>query len=185
MSKEEKERKKLVKKVFSREAFNSLLVDYLNDPEFESHVMKVSGDEAVKVKTYPVKKFRKILRNILIDFGVDKNDAEAIMTTYKFRKKDVEEMYDFISDFIYQYLSTGRRLKLFEREDAVASIIFEDMDTVTKTYTIGKDKKKYNRKEKSHKKAKIKSPCPDWQKEELDETGEKVLKAMKIACKDL
>lgn len=173
----ETERKNIKKKMFSKQSFYELLTVYLNDPEFESHVMVKDGDKIKRVKDYPVKKFRKVLYNVLVDFGVAPEDAEAVKSTYKFKEKTVEGMYDFISDFIYQYLNTGRKLKLVEKEDMVANIV-----AVEKKAEKNKERKfqgklvgKMNT--NAHKILKAESKVPDWEKELVSLDG-KVTKAI-------
>ena len=184
------ERENLKSKAFSRDTFDKLLVTYLNDPEFQSHNMtkKPADNVAIKTPDYPVKKFRKILYRILIDFGVDAKDAETVKTTYKFKNKTVDGMYDFLTDFIYQYLKTGRRLNLVNKEDMVASIIAEDVEAVKgKKRRMVKDGQSVEIDPVNiaeHKVVKVKSSAPEWTKEVVDKNG-KVLKAMKKVCKDL
>ena len=43
------ERKQL-KKIFSREAYYNILLQYLNDPDFESHIVVKKNGKAKKIK---------------------------------------------------------------------------------------------------------------------------------------
>lgn len=180
------ERNNLKSKNFSREAFNKLLLNYINDPEFESHIMKTHGDVVYKITTKPVKQLRTALKQILIDFGVDSKDAEGIITDYKFKKATVDSLYDFMSDVIYQYLSTGRTLKLYDKEDVSSSISLQEYDEFTKKYRNPRTKEMgLPIKNKKHKKTKVKSATPKWKKETLSEDGKTVVKAMKQVVKNL
>lgn len=176
-------RKNLVKKTWSFEAFVDLLTDYINEPEYESHVVELEAGEdgekaAAIIKTYPVKKFRKTIKNILMDFGVDEEYASKVETDYKFKKKDVETMYDFMTDFIYQYLKTGRKLQLLKKEDVVLDLIMEDVKADGKAYK-GNDKIKGSYvKHDAYKKVKATSKCPAWLKTSLSEDQKTVLKQM-------
>lgn len=174
------ERENLKKATFSKTTFVKLMATYINEPEFKSHVMKINnGEETAEVlDDYPVKKFRKLVRTVLVDFGVDANDAEKIMTEYKFKEKDMEGMYDFMSDFIYQYLKTGRRFKLFDKVDMNASIIAKEVKADAKDYEAN-ERRPFSRVEwNDHKKVKIQSSCPEWEKIKKNKEG-KVTKALK------
>ena len=59
----ENERKQL-KKIFSKEVYYNILVEYLNDVDFESHTIVKKNEKAIKTKSYPVKKVRKVLYNV-------------------------------------------------------------------------------------------------------------------------
>lgn len=179
------ERENLKKKVFSLTTFTELLTDYINEPEFESHVMKMEDeDTAVEVKTFPVKHFRKLCRRMLVDFGVAEKDAETVMTDYKFKKKDVEGLYEFMTDFVYQYLRTGRRLQMFNKRDMNLSIIAAEVEGFVKEYP-GNDKRKSTTiRYKDHKKVSAKSSCPKWEKETLSDDQKNVLKSIKKIFKE-
>lgn len=179
------EREKLKKKTFSFTAFVELMTDYVNEPEFESHVMKMEDEQtAVEIKSYPVKHFRKILRSVLLEYGVAEKDADTVMTDYKFKKKDMEGMYEFITDFIYQYLRTGRRLQVFNKRDMNLSIIANDVEEFIKPYPGNEKRKDTTIRYKNHKKVSSKSSCPKWEKETLSEDQKNVLKSIKKIFKE-
>lgn len=175
-----KEREGLVKKTFSKALFLELMTHYINDPELKSHVMKVEKGEAVKVMTQPVKGFRKIVRNVLLDYGVDKQEAESIMSSYEFKGKDLEAMYDFMNDFIYYYTQTGRNYKIFDKEDITASIFLKPQKEEIKEYRMKENKVKLH----PHNKLGQKSTCAKWNREEIDKDG-KTVKTMKKVLRDL
>lgn len=179
------DRENLVKKTWSKSYFIDLLTDYVNEPELESHIIELKRDEnneevAKVVKEYPVKKFRKTIKKILIDFGVDEKDAEKVMTDYKFTKKDVETLYEFTSDFIYHYLKSGKKLQVFKKEDAELSLIMEDKEEGEKTYDGNEKRKGSLVKNKKHKKIKAESKCPKWLKESYSEDGKTLLKKVAL-----
>lgn len=184
MEKIKKEREALIKKTFSMSLFLELMKDYLNEPEFKSHMMKVESGKAVKITKYPVKEFRQIIYNILTDYGVDKNEAATILTKYKFKSKDLEGMYTFMTDFIYYYLQTGRNFKLFDKEDISANIYLKEKDEVIKTTTSKKDGSTKNIKLKKHYKLGQKSTCSKWNREEILDDG-KVRAIMEQVVREL
>lgn len=180
-----KDRENLIKKTWSKSYFVDLLTDYINEPEFESHVIEMQKDDAGKevakaVKSYPIKKFRKTLKNILMDFGVDATDAEKIVTDYKFKKKDVETMYDFMTDFIYLYLESGRKLQLFKKEDAALALIMEEKDPYEKDFEGNEKRAASHVKYKKHKKVRAESKCPDWLKTSYSADKKEVLKQVAL-----
>lgn len=174
------ERANLVKRTFSRTVFNNLIKDYLNDPELISHVMKIEKGEAVKIETQPVKGFRKILRNVLIDYGVDKQEADTMLSTYEFSGKDLDAMYDFMNDFIYYYNKTGRHYKIYDKEDITAQIFLKPQEEEIKSYPKKENKVRL----KPHAKLGQKSTCAKWNREEIDKDG-KVSKSMKKILREL
>lgn len=184
------EREALKKKVFSFSTFVELLAEYINEPDFESHVMKMGKDEkgeaiAEEIKIYPVKHIRKLCKKVLLDFGVAAADAEKVMDKdYKFAKKDVEGLYEFMSDFLYQYLQTGRRLELFNKNDMNVSIIATEMEEKVKKFPKNKFKDEETFiKYKTHKKVTAKSSCPEWEKETLTPDQKSVLKSLRKVLK--
>lgn len=182
------EREKLKKKAFSKTVFIDLLATYSNDPEFTSHTMKGAGDDkAVKLLTKPARGFRNVFKKILVEFGAEEKDAVAFLAQYKFANRDLESVYDFMSDAIYQYLQIGRPLELFSKEDVVASIFLEEVEADEKEYETlidfkdaSKGKKKSKSKWDKHNKLKSKSSCPKWKK-----YGDDLTTTMEIALEQL
>lgn len=156
-------------KGFSKKDFNILMEAYINDPEFIVEDAKVMGDDYLVTRKKPVKEFRKMLGSMLKELGVDSSEVNNFIDNYEFKK--VDPLYDFINNFIYYYIKTGRKYKLFEKEDITASIKLKQRGKVTKTnkkgqiveqddyYALGQE-----------------SPCPKWKKKIKDDQG-KVCKA--------
>lgn len=181
------ERERLKKKAFSKTVFIELLATYSNDPDFQSHNMKVSEDKAIKLLTKPAKGFRNTFKKILVDFGADEKEAATFMEQYKFSNRDLESVYEFISDAIYNYLKIGRPLELFSKEDVVASIYLDEVEAGEKETEVlidFKDPKKGKKKSKSkwegYSKLKTKSKAPKWKKYNDDMTT-----TMEIALENL
>ena len=68
------ERANLKKATFSKTTFVKLMATYINEPEFKSHVMKINaGEETAEVlDDYPVKKFRKMIKNVFVNLNPKK-----------------------------------------------------------------------------------------------------------------
>lgn len=166
------------KKVWSRSKFIDYLVVFLNDEEFKSHKMIVKNkDEVEQVWYRPVKKGKKVLINMLRAAGLTEADAKAFAKSHKLKKKDVSELFDVFSDFLYEYLSTGRKVRLIDKEDMTAVLEASDDKRVGKIkYPKSKNYVNY----KPRKKVKVTNPCAKWNKEEMDEEGTKVVRTMTI-----
>ena len=74
------------KRSFSRELFNDLTAAYLNDIGNTTTIAKTKNGELVEEEINVPLDFRKMVMKILLDFGVDKQEAERILTNdYQFR----------------------------------------------------------------------------------------------------
>ena len=82
------------KRSFSRELFNELTAAYLNDVENnKTTIAKTRNGELMEEEINVPLDFRKMVMKILLDFGVDKQEAERILTNdYQF--KDVSAIYE-------------------------------------------------------------------------------------------
>lgn len=168
----EEEKKNLKKKSFSKSTFISLFVTYIND---QDHVMKrlsySENEQQIKeILRKPVKEFRQAITSIIGDFvgnDADKmKDIESKMAGYKFKKSDFDFIYDFMSEYIYQYLKSGRKLRLFDAEDVSASISLAARKAGIKDSGNGK----FVKTEDHYVLAKT-SSCPPWAKSPSDEKG--------------
>lgn len=146
--------KNLKMKNFSTMLYNKMLTAFLNEPEFVSEDVKLSPSKMEKLKTQKkvVKEFRKAMSDVLVEFGLDPKDAAQVINGYTFKKKFAISLHNMYHEYIYQYLKTGKKLNLFSKEDAKASIYFKPRDKKTrKVYAIGKGgKKEYDGREITH-----------------------------------
>lgn len=146
--------KNLKMKNFSATLYNKMFTAFLNDPEFVSEDVKLSPSklEKTKLQKKVVKEFRKSMHDVLVEFGMDEKDAAKVLTGYTFKKKFAKSLCDMYHEYIYQYLKTGKKLNLFSKEDAKASIYFKSRDKKTKkVYAIGEGgKKEYDGREVTH-----------------------------------
>ena len=84
------------KRSFSREMFNELTAAFLNDVENTTTIAKTKNGELIEEEINVPMNFRKMVMKILLDFGVDKQEAERILTNdYQF--KDVSAIYEVAS----------------------------------------------------------------------------------------
>lgn len=153
------------KRGFSRTEFNRLAKAFVNDHNFTSTRAKTKGGVMVEEEIMPVKEFRKMLETMLKDFGVDKQEAAAVLDTYEFKKFD--GMYEFCSELIYQYMNTGKRFDFVPKVDWNTTLWIDEVEECESYHINPKDPKgpKKKVKKQKHRVTGKKSKCPAWLKE--------------------
>lgn len=159
-------------KSFSKSDFEKLVRAFVNTPDYECEVVKTKEGEMVKSTVNPVANFRSMIRTILKDFGVDKDEAEKVMTDYEIRTCD---MYEFISELIYKYMEAGKKFDFITKEDFSGSMSLKFVEEEEKEFTEIRRKdadpnvplKKFTQRKKAHKVLEKKSKCPSWLKERV------------------
>ena len=154
------------KRSFSRELFNDLTAAYLNDIGNTTTVAKTKNGELVEEEINVPLDFRKMVMKILLDFGVDKQEAERILTNdYQFR--DVSAIYEVASETILNYVDTGKKFNFIAKPDLQCSLLIEDYEEEVKmTKRPGADDSEAREVlYKKHRKLKAQSTCPDWLKD--------------------
>ena len=156
------------KRSFSREMFNELTAAFLNDVENTTTIAKTKNGELIEEEINVPLDFRKMVMKILLDFGVDKQEAERILTNdYQF--KDVSAIYEVASEAILNYAGTGKKFNFITKPDLQCSLIIDDYEEEVKmTKRPGADDSEAREVlYKKHRKASIKSTCPEWLKDVL------------------
>ena len=156
------------KRSFSREMFNELTAAFLNDVENTTTIAKTKNGELIEEEINVPLDFRKMVMKILLDFGVDKQEAERILTNdYQF--KDVSALYEVASETILNYAGTGKKFNFISKPDLQCSLIIDDYEEEVKmTKRPGADDSEAREVlYKKHRKASIKSTCPEWLREVL------------------
>ena len=154
------------KRSFSRELFNDLTAAYLNDIGNTTTIAKTKNGELVEEEINVPLDFRKMVMKILLDFGVDKQEAERILTNdYQFR--DVSAIYEVASETILNYVDTGKKFNFIAKPDLQCSLLIEDYEEEVKmTKRPGADDSEAREVlYKKHRKLKAQSTCPDWLKD--------------------
>lgn len=154
------------KRSFSRELFNDLTLAYMNDVENNKTVVaKTKNGEMVEEELNVPANFRKMIYKILLDFGVDKQEAEKIMTNdYQF--KDLSALYEVASEVILNYAGTGKKFNFIPKPDLQVSLLIDDYEECIKVNKRpgAPDDEAKQVLYKKHRKAKVDSTCPDWLK---------------------
>ena len=156
------------KKTHSKADFNRVILGLINEPDYTTTVISTKNGEKVETEITPVKDVRNSLKKVLTDFGVDKQEAETILTDYKFTKMD--GMYEFISEAITNYLDADKKFDFLPKEDFVGSIVMNNVPASTKEYPamagIG-NSEPVKVSVKAHRTLGKKSKAPEWAKKKL------------------
>ena len=135
---EEKINKKNNKKKgvpFSRSKFTNVAQGLLNDPEYETEIIKTKNNEFITEKIQPVKDFRKaFIEKVLIDNGVDKVKAAQAAAQYEYTNKQSDNLYPIISETIDQYMRLGHTFRFMDKKDLSAAISVIDVEGSEKSY---------------------------------------------------
>lgn len=156
------------KKIFSRTDFNKLALAYLNEADYKIDVAKVKGDELVISEVFPVQEFRKFIKKILLNFGVDKVEAEKMVKEYKFTS--VEGLYELCSELPFQFMKAGKKFDFISREDFQGSMVLNYVPETEGVFRTIKKKDDptpattFTQKTDEHYVIKSKSKAPKWKK---------------------
>lgn len=152
-------------RTFSRTDFNKLAVAFLNEVEYQGEVASIKQGELQLGSIEPVKAFRKLFYRVLTDFGVDKQEAERVLTNeYSFSNAD--GAYEFISELIFNYLDAGKKFDFIAKADFKGSLVLDEIGESVKEHRNIKDPgaEPFKVKKKKHRVVKAKSTAPDWLK---------------------
>lgn len=160
------------KKTFSRADFDRLTKAYLNDVESTIQVAGIKNGEMVEKEVQPVKLFRGMLKKILLDFGVDKQESEAMLDNYNIA--NVDGMYELCSEIIYNYLVADKKFDFLTKKTFMGSLTISDIGETTKEYSeIGKkdddgERKKFKVTTENHQRLEKQSKAPKWLKKKFE-----------------
>jgi len=150
-------------KSFNRSQFDKLAKAYLNSTDYTIEVAGTKGGELVKTTIEPVKAFRGMLKRILIEFGVDKQEAETILDSSK-EIKNVDGIYELCSELIYQYMNAGKKFDFITREDFAGSLTLKEIGESISEHKDIRTGEKFKVSKKAHKVLDKKSKTPKWLK---------------------
>ena len=147
---------------FSRADWDKLAKAYLNDPHYTVKAASVKGGELVTKEIEPVKAIRTMIYKVLVDFGVDKQEAERVLDTYEFRS--VEGVYELASELVYRYMEAGKKFDFITREDFSGSLTVKEVEESVSTHKNIRTKEEFKVKKKQHKVLEKQSKAPSWLK---------------------
>lgn len=122
---------------FNKKNYELLMVALLNDSNFTSKVAKYRKGELVVDEILPTKKFRLWCKKLLESTGMDKKDAEIVLSD-DFKIDSVEGIYDFFMAAMYEYMKDGNHFDFPSKEDFQGSIYLK------KVKASKKKNKQYN-----------------------------------------
>lgn len=121
------------KRTFSRSDFDKLSTALVNDVDYTITTVSTKGGDIVENVTTPVKEFRSDIKKVLSDFGVDKQEAERVMTAdYQF--PTMKGLYGVVSACITEYCGAGKKFDFPTQRDLKASITMENVPKTKKEY---------------------------------------------------
>lgn len=158
------------KKTFSQSDFEKLFLAFLNENDYTTEVVKSKGGELVKIPIQPVKEFRRTFYEVLLDYGVDKEQAQSMLDgSYQFRK--VHGAYEFVSEVLTSYLES-KTFAFIPKEDLTAVLSIGPVEEVIKEFRVptaeGEAPRTVKKKVLKHRKMKVKSGAPAWSKIQID-----------------
>ena len=156
---------------FNKKNFTTLMTAMANDPEFTARVVKVKNSEIDSIEEVMVTKgFREFCKKIVEKAGVDKRESAIVLTSsFEFSNSDLNGLYEFIADAIYEYMAAGNQFDFLPTEDFKGSISLKTVGEVTKTSEAFSPKDRsslgfYKTTKKQHKELTVKSSCPSFLK---------------------
>jgi len=151
---------------FSRGDFDKLTKAFLNEINYKVETVSNKANEIVTKEVFPVQLFRNMIKTILLDFGVDAQEAQRVVESYEFRNTD--GFYEVCSEIIYKYADTGRKFDFIPKADFNGSIVLKDVAEFVGEYTNIQDGTKINIRKEAHKLLKAKSRCPKGKKHRIN-----------------
>lgn len=159
---------------FNKKNFTLLMTAMANDPEFAAKVVKVKNNAIDSVEDVMVSKgFREFCRKIVEKAGVDKKESAIVMTSeFEFAPSDLNGLYEFFADAMYEYMSAGNQFDLLPTEDFKGSISLKNVGEVVKTAEAFSPKDRtslgtFKTTKKAHKELAVKSSCPSFLKDRV------------------
>ena len=156
-------KKKKPIKSFSRADFNRLATAFLNEEGYSVNTVSTKDGDMVEKEVTPIKDFRNMLRVILIDFGVDTQEAQRILDGYDIH--NVDGLYEVCSELLFQYIAAGKKFDFLPKADFIGSISLKDIGESVGTFRDIKDKETIiTVQKKAHHLLEKRSKCPNWLK---------------------
>ena len=174
MSAKEGKNGKSVVNRFNKKNFTTLMTAMANDPTFTAKVVKVKSKELDSVEEVMVSQgFREFCKKVVEKAGVDKKESAVVLTpAFEFSPSDLNGLYEFFADAVYEYMAAGNQFDFLPTEDFKGSISLKDVPEVTKTSEAFSPKDRsslgvYQTTKKAHKELSAKSNCPSFLKSRI------------------
>jgi hypothetical protein len=154
---------------FSKKSFNRLVKAMLNDTSFTAKVAQASGTELIRIEEVAVTEgFRKFLKKVLEKAGIDKKDSEVVLGD-SFTIDNVEGLYEFFAEALYQYMDAGNKFDLLPKEDFKGSLYLKKIAAGSREASVrnpqtNEDMGKFEFGHKPYTMLTTTSPCPEYLK---------------------
>lgn len=120
---------------FSKSKLAQMTQALLNDPDYETEIVKLKNDEFVTETIKPVREFREqMLGKVLADHGIDKQQVQASIEDYKYSLRQAETMYPLMAETVEQWMRLGNTFRFNDKKDFSGAILLRDMPGGDKTY---------------------------------------------------
>lgn len=153
---------------FNKKKFNEHMLNLFNDPNFKFEISKFSHDGVKLVEIMPSKEFRSWCRKLLIQTGMDKDEAGKVLKE-DFKMDTANGLYDFFVAAMYTYMEEGNKFDLLSKNDFKGSVYLSKVPKTKKKskYYSPKDRSyvgEFETETEPFVKLKASSECPKYLK---------------------
>jgi hypothetical protein len=153
-------------KSFSRSDFDKMAKAFVNEVDYKIEAASFKGGEVVKKEIEPVKALRGMIQRILLDFGVDKQEAARVMDqAYEIR--NVDGIYELCSELVFQYMKAGKKFDFITREDFVGSVLLKEVEAGKSKHKDIRTGEEFEVEKAAHFVIDKKSKAPKWLKKRI------------------
>lgn len=139
--------------------FNSISKALFNEVDYTTKKTKTVNGEMVVEDVKPVEAFRQgMIKNILKKAGHDNAEAESLAMSIEV--DNVNGLYEFVSEDLYQYMAAGKKFTFMPKEDFQGSINLNLIAEHDEAYHNPKTGEAGVSHQKAYKKLKADSTCP-------------------------
>lgn len=153
-------------KSFSIHDYGKMFAALVNDSEYKYNDLSFTADGLVKEEHIPYAEFRAFVAKLVkqMKTGLTQEEIDAAVEHIMVSPKDVQFFHSLMGELMYQYMGTGRKMHLFNREDITASIKVRGKDGGPKEIKTKRDGKTSSVKimTKPHNVLSQSSGCPPW-----------------------
>ena len=160
-------------KKFNKKSFNKLMTAIANDVDFTTQVVSSSkGEIKSKEELRVTEGFRKWVQGVVEAAGIDPKESGFVLSD-DFEIKNTDGLYEFFVTVVWEFLQSGNRFSLIDKEDFSGSLYLKN---VPETTVVKKDAKNpitgevlgdFETKTQAHKTLAVKSSCPKWLKSRM------------------
>lgn len=157
--------------VFSKDSFEDLALAFANERKREFGYAKFKNGELTVEKETPAAFFEKLIYEVLVAHGHDKQEASAAAQEYQF--KSFSGAYNAFSEIIFSWMETGKSFAFPTKEDFKGSINIREREESISEHKVSEKisgvagGKIVKKKKKKHRTLERKSGAPAWLKADI------------------